>query len=49
MEMYLLSHLSKRFLDVFIHLLACLSIEVGIQKLLTPVIDVLLGVSGHLR
>jgi len=48
-EMYLLSHHSKKFLAVCTHPLAYMSIEDGIQRLPILVIAVLLGASDHLR
>lgn len=47
--MFLWSHLSKGFLDVFIHPQVYMSTGDGIQKLPTQHIVVLLGVSDHLR
>lgn len=47
MEMSLLSHLSKKLLDVFIHRQVYMNIEGGIQKLPTLLIAVLHGDSDH--
>lgn len=43
MGMCLLSHPSRKFQDVFIHLLVCMSIEDGIPKLPILLIVVSLG------
>lgn len=48
-EMYLWSHHSKEFPDVFIHLQVYMNIEAGTQKLPTPPIVVSPGVSDPRR
>lgn len=47
MEMSLLSHLSKKFLDVFIHRQVYMNIVDGIRKLLILLIVVFHGDSDH--